>query len=76
MELEPVAVGGRFFEDRSMTREDAFARLKVLVRARQILRSSGATVGTVHIRRVVDAHVSAVESKLRDLCRPNVVGNL
>ena len=59
-----------------MTREDAFERLKVLVRARQILRSSGAVVGTVYIRSVVDAHVAAVAAKLRDLCRPSVVGNL
>ncbi len=59
-----------------MTREDAFARLKVLVRARQILRGYGATIGTVHTRSVVDAHVAKIEAKLRDLCRPSVVGNL
>ena len=59
-----------------MTRDEAFERLKVLVRAQQILRSSGATIGTVHTRGIVDAHVAKVAARLRDLCRPTVVGNL
>ena len=59
-----------------MTREEAFEKLKVIVRARQIARSTGATIGTVHRRTVVDEHLRAVEAKLRDLVRPFAVENL
>lgn len=59
-----------------MSRDEAFERLKVVARARQICRSSGATIGTVHRRHVVDEHLAAVSAKLRDLCRPSVVDNL
>ena len=59
-----------------MTREQAFEQLKAITRARQVCRASGATVGTVHRRSVVDEHLAAVAAKLRDLCRPSVVKNL
>lgn len=56
-----------------MTREHAFEKLKVLLRARLILMAEGACVGTVHERNEVHTHIRRVCDRLRMIAKPGLV---